>query len=100
MAEKSKHLGERSKEEVREMCRHEIKKRLIELKNLHNTGFLPDSVYKDGMDRLRRWAERNNIEDFENLPYQETEDYIEKDNKKLVDTLSGIFKEAGFRFGD
>lgn len=100
MDEKSKHLGERSKEEVREMCRHEIKKCLIELKNLHNTGFLPDSVYKDGMDRLRRWAERNNIEDFENLPYQETEDYIEKDNKKLVDTLSGIFKEAGLRFGD
>lgn len=94
MDEMSAHYGERHVEEVRERYRHHIKQSLISLNNLHNVGFLSDSIYKKGKESLRELAEKYKIEDFENLPYQETEDYIEKDNKKLADSLSDIIKEA------
>ena len=94
MDEMSAHYGERPAEEVRERYRHHIKQGLISLNDLHNVGFLSDSMYQKGKEELKELAEKYKIEDFENLPYQETEDYIEKDNKKLVDSLSDIIKEA------
>lgn len=101
MKEMSENYGKRPIEEVREIYRHQIKEHLITLNSLYRFGNISDSDYQLCKDRLKKLAEEHNIEDFENLPNQETVDILDLERQKEIDSLaemfSNILNDAGLR---
>lgn len=82
MNEMSENYGKRQIEEIREIYRHKIKKDLILINSWHDLGLISDGEHQHLKDRLKILAERHNIKDFENLPYQETVDILELERQK------------------
>lgn len=101
MDQMSENYGKRPIEEVREIYRHQIKESLIILNSLLWYGNISESDYQQGKDRLKKLADEYNIEDFENLPTQQTVDILELERQKEGDNLAEIFSnilnDAGFR---
>lgn len=101
MNEMSENYGKRPIEEVREIYRHQIKESLLILNSLLWYGNISESDYQQGKDRLKKLADEYNIEDFENLPTQQTVDILELERQKegdnLAELFSNILNDAGLR---
>ena len=100
MDEMSENCGKRPIEEVREIYRHKIKKDLLLIHSWHDLGLISDAKYQLLKDRLKIEAERYNIEDFENLPYQETVDILELERQKQELRLAELFNKVREEHGE
>lgn len=100
MDEMSENYGKRPIEEVREIYRHQIKESLIMLNSLRWFENISESDYQQGKDRLKKLAEEYNIEDFENLPNQETVDILELERQKQELRLAEIFNKVREEHGE
>lgn len=100
MDEMSENYGKRPIEEIREIYRHQIKESLIMLNSLRWFENISESDYQQGKDRLKKLAEEYNIEDFENLPNQETVDILELERQKQELRLAEIFNKVREEHGE
>lgn len=100
MDEMSEKCGKRPIEEIREITRQQIKKNLIMINSMHMAGYISDAKYQQLKDRLKIEAERYNIEDFENLPYQETVDILELERQKQELRLAELFNKVREEHGE
>ena len=100
MDEMSENYGKRQIEEIREIYRHKIKKDLILINSRHDLGLISDGEHQHLKDRLKILAERYNIKDFENLPYQETVDILELERQKQELRLAELFNKVREEHGE
>lgn len=70
------------------------------INSMYMAGYISDAKYQQFKDRLKIEAERYNIEDFENLPYQETVDILELERQKQELRLAELFNKVREEHGE